>query len=730
MKYIHLFISILFLFACEHDPLLSDEAVAVRLIPSLDNSASGDTRVVDKNWFTTDIVGVSIDGTNYKQYKPSANGTSVVLEPNGISETLYYPTNGDPVTFTAFCPHQAPVSNVVTYSAFADQSTSAKMQAVDLVYHKGATGSKSNPTPSIEFQHKFSKIVIIATCGADVADLSDLAMTITNVPTKATFDLNDETKAVDTKGIITPYHDNVAADKTTAMAIVPPHLGTPYTGRTITFKSSKSGLDYSYAIPDGFEFETGKSYEFIFTLTEAEPVATLMDPANCYIINEDASHIIIPLEQAIKGWELVGTTVTTDKTDYVGHLNALLASGDWEVVTLWRTWDNTVAPTITATQYSELNDGKYYARLLRLNVVPKGNNCVIALRSTAENNGYPAKTIWWSWHLWFTDYVPGANMASTKNGQVHTYLSNAFTTGIYQNSVMMDRNLGATGSVSGNSAITPTLSWTDADAGKWYGLMYQWGKKDPFTSTEGQGDNKTEATVCPPIYDAMGVRIIGYEYWNTSSNYWGTHCDDHGVIQAEVKADAGWNDDGFPKVERKNDQERMVQTIRCPYIYFFGGTPMTNWTATMYGDLWLDGNSKTAFDPCPPGWRVPKGGKNSSTDNPWAGFYDGSSSSLNTGTADSPVFNWHTMHGRLYTGIDKNGTVPLGVTAWYPATGVRADSPSVGHAFTLIKVDGYLWAASVHLFYGTCLAFHEGMVNPASTRVISEGLPVRCIRVE
>ena len=131
--------------------------------------------------------------------------------------------------------------------------------------------------------------------------------------------------------------------------------------------------------------------------------------------------------------------------------------------------------------------------------------------------------ILWSWHIWVVDYDP--------NLTAQTYLSG---------SVMMDRNLGAL------DAGTTTTA---------YGLLYQWGRKDPFVAPVSE-NNFAQTT---PANTLSSVdNIADYNY-----------------------------------------------SIQNPRVALRGSWDNNN-------NLW--DNEKTIYDPCPAGWRVPDGSNNS----PWA----------------------------------------------------------------------------------------------------------------
>ena len=141
----------------------------------------------------------------------------------------------------------------------------------------------------------------------------------------------------------------------------------------------------------------------------------------------------------------------------------------------------------------------------------KEGNAVIAAKDASG-------AILWSWHIWLTDKPEGQE-----------YYNNAGT--------MMDRNLGAT-------------SATPDDVGA-LGLMYQWGRKDPFMGS---------SSISSSYHLAMSTGT-----WNIAS----------GGSTVDAKAN-----------------------------------PMT-----FYADMSLPNecwsSMKTVYDPCPAGWRVPDGGENS-----------------------------------------------------------------------------------------------------------------------
>lgn len=155
-------------------------------------------------------------------------------------------------------------------------------------------------------------------------------------------------------------------------------------------------------------------------------------------------------------------------------------------------------------------------------------NAVIAAKNSAGK-------ILWSWHIWLTD-APKENVYGSAGS-------------------MMDRNLGAltSGVEEYNTA----------------GLLYQWGRKDPFLGANSMRDNDptkkgSSATWPSAVESSETTGTIAYAIENPMT---------------------------FITYNTNN------------YDWYYtsdNSTDHTRWNAV-----------KTEYDPCPAGWRVPDGGDNS-----------------------------------------------------------------------------------------------------------------------
>lgn len=226
---------------------------------------------------------------------------------------------------------------------------------------------------------------------------------------------------------------------------------------------------------------------------------------------------------------------------------------------------------------------------------------------------------------------------------------------IYANGAgtVMDRNLGAT-------------SATPGDVGA-FGLIYQWGRKDPFL---GSGDlntyqrAKASKSIPAPVECTASTGTRNYSIQNPTT---------------------------FIK-------ESSDPSYRHDWIYSSEKTATDRW-----------GENKTMADPCPAGWKVPKGGP----DGLWgkAGF-------------DTYEHDYAYSHGRTFS------TQVIGdEVAYYPISGVylgtRTDYMSLIYQgnYWSINNDGYRYEHRVYTFE----VAHSGAESDMTLNPIY-GVPVRCVK--
>ena len=237
----------------------------------------------------------------------------------------------------------------------------------------------------------------------------------------------------------------------------------------------------------------------------------------------------------------------------------------------------------------------------------------------------------------------------TDQPQGQVYYNNAGT--------MMDRNLGAT-------LATP------GDVGA-LGLLYQWGRKDPF----------------------LGSSSIHYD------------------SKSEAKSTITW-----PSVVKSNSSNGTI-AYATAHPTTFMTCNHSNWDWYYTGDSSTDNtrwttseSTKSIYDPCPAGWRVPDGGDNGV----WSKSL-GSSSNFYKYPYDS------TNEGMNFSG--KFGSAS---TIWYPVSGFRnSDDGSLGY----VGYFGSYWSASPYNSYACGLFFSSGGSGfPLNDFSRAYGHSVRCLQ--
>lgn len=224
--------------------------------------------------------------------------------------------------------------------------------------------------------------------------------------------------------------------------------------------------------------------------------------------------------------------------------------------------------------------------------------------------------------------------------------------------IMMDRNLGAT-------------SATPGDVGA-LGLHYQWGRKDPF----------------------MGSSSISSSEIAKSTITWPT--------PAQSNSSRGTIDFAIanPTV--------FISGNGINYDWYYSGNHMTEnsrWSAS----------SKTIYDPCPAGWRVPEGGESGI----WAKALGSDSYSL------SCPFD------ETNKGVDFSGRFGSAETIWYPAAGYRTAGEG---SFIQVGVRGYYWSASPWPYYEDYAGaqmlslLSSGSVTPSDGEDRALGQAIRCVK--
>ena len=334
--------------------------------------------------------------------------------------------------------------------------------------------------------------------------------------------------------------------------------------------------------------------------------------ANCYIITKPGSYRF--------------ATVKGNSNISVGNVAS--------AAVLWETFNSVYAPAV-GDLISSVSYSNGYITFSTPSAYKEGN-ALIAAKDAYGN-------ILWSWHIWFTDMPKG-----------QVYYNNAGT--------MMDRNLGA---ISASPGDYQSL-----------GLLYQWGRKDPFLGSatiDNYGTEPKSTTTWPAGVESS--RSTGTIEYATS----------HPTT--------------FIKLNDKNED-----------WYYTGGstTDRTRWTTS--------DKPKSIYDPCPAGWRVPDGGKN--------GVWHKAVGTDQSSYKRSPSGQGTNMGG--FFGSDSS--------IWYPFAGYRDKKYT-----TLFRAAGYYWSATndastssdyINDAYVLINNDYEGgkVYTKYNSKERAEGCSVRCIK--
>ena len=528
----------------------------------------------------------------------------------------------------AYYPYIETISDVnELYFEIASDQTDGAYELSDFLWAKAEGVCRDEGAVNLQMKHIMSKLTVNIVAGEDyVGSLpEDASVQLHNTVTRAcvniaqgslTTDSYSGAKSIRMKNRGVKMVDGVKAVVYEAI-VVPQMLESIMPLLEINSKS------VSYLLEDRFNFRPGVAYTYTVTLNTSTTAIKVEigceiedwnnaggDPGNEGGSSEDGSeeeedtNVYIDLSAA-------GTTncyLVQQAGDYkfkavIGNTDATVGNVK-AVEVLWESFGTDEKPNIGDLIASASFKNGYICFSTPENF--RNGNAVIAAKNSKG-------IILWSWHIWCAE----------EGWQEQEYYNDAGT--------MMDRNLGAT-------------SATPGDVGT-LGLMYQWGRKDPFMGSSSISSS---------------VLALSTGTWNIASGGSTTKAEENPMM-----------------------------------FYTSMSLPDGSWAST-----------KTAYDPCPYGWRVPDGGE----DGIWAKA---------TGSSSGIPFIFDNG-GMNLTGKLGDGDVR------YPLVGYRFDSSgvlsSVGHY-------GRYWTCYQS---GNCVGYpFQNDVFATSISINSpHGLPVRCQKEE
>lgn len=553
-------------------------------------------------------------------------------------QTIYW-GNGKSDVY-AYYPYFETVADINNqYFELATDQTGAGYEMSDFLWAKAEGVSQTDGAVNLEMKHLMSKLTVKIVAGEDyIGSLpEDASVQLHSTVTNVNIDLENGSvvkdpysgaKSIKMKNLGIRTFDGEKAVVYEAI-VVPQMLENSVPLLEINSKS------VSYLLEDPFNFRPGVAYTYTATLNTS--TTAIKVEIGCEI--EDWNNTGGDSGESSEGGEGDNNEGEEDTKTYAdlsaaGTANCYLIqqAGDYKfksvigntdatvgnvkiVEVLWESFGTDEMPNVGDLIASvSYKDG--YIRFSTPENFRDGNAVIAAKNSKG--------TILWSWHIWCAE----------EGWQEQVYYNDAGT--------MMDRNLGAT-------------SATPGDVGA-LGLMYQWGRKDPFMGASSISDD---------------VLAVSTGTWNITPG--------GSIAEAEEN-------------------------------------PMTFYTYEDYMPSigsWM--STKTAYDPCPRGWRVPEGGKNGV----WAKALGASSNVLVSSNSTN-------------AGINFTGKLGDAESIWYPTTGFLTGNEG---ALICVNSHGNFWSCSRYdkenyrnnIYYMYFLT--TGDIYPfENTGFPIEGNAVRCLK--
>jgi len=357
---------------------------------------------------------------------------------------------------------------------------------------------------------------------------------------------------------------------------------------TYLFGSESCSIKYEFYLGanlvNDFNLEANKEYNYRIVIKEKGSATTdsrvkdftpivFTQDANCYIINppDDSGDPDC--------WRVFSIPITRINTfwgggDYQNNPNNCLDNNSqWTAYVIWSDFDHDNSQFRFSAGSTTLSGTGTNNITFQVRTGARGNAVIGLKRQTSGGN-------WtdyiWSWHLWITDYhpdealtnnmtpIPSVYDYAVSGGHVQRMEGSMWQTGgLYQNSFLMDRNIGAL-DISRHDYSDPGV------------LYYQFGRKDPFwyprleeTATH-INHRVSNSTIQSDVLDFSVANpdtfIMGSTFWlgGVNNKYNNTTSGSQSII---------WQD---PTATSNNQ----------------GSVPANH--------------QKSLFDPCPPGWKIPE----------------------------------------------------------------------------------------------------------------------------
>ncbi len=467
-----------------------------------------------------------------------------------------------------------------------------------------------------------------------------------------------------------------------------------------TYTQGAESFDVAYRVYPGAnaanDFNVIRNYKYTITLTikGANPGDRVVvnkttddlsanGTSNCYIVSKAGRQYKFRVD-------VVGNGVPIPQEAYGSQtpISHGIILGD--VTNPFVVWETGSQGSVIVPGSVKVQDGYlYFTTAGKTGTIVNEGNAVVAVR---YSNGNVA----WSWHIWATRYDPDQDYDT-----YYTYPLSPRVTGKY--------NLAATPSY--HYAVMKYNLGADATAAEGsiglHGLLYQWGRKDPFigprtyasTGTDFAPTTNAAGHEWKTILNTTAIASIGQ---NTNAELWYTWAHPTHFLRSNGIKTKDW-------AARADEYKYQHDNLWGNY-----STDPKAYPNQSFG-------KKTLHDPCPPGWRVPPADL-------WTNFIDiNTAQVVGQGALTGPVnANGSYNNGwRFYYYYGKKDRY-----AFYPYIITR--SPIDGQFTT--GNSGFYWSSSVFVAgHYTAAAMGLYAVNKAYGAPLADGHrgqanAVRCIR--
>ena len=638
MKRIYIpFLLTLALTACQESDITPESPVVSDYMSFNILAPGAQTKVLNNAFEASDVIGLYV--TDYVDDNTPmplqisgnrANNTQVTYDGGAwIPDQAIFWGEAKSDVF-AYYPYSESISDVnAFYFKLAPDQTAEGYEMSDFLWAKATGVRQTDGAVNLEMKHVMSKLTVKIVAGEDyIGSLpEDASVQLHSTVTNANINLETGSVVKDPySGAQTIMMKNLGIKSFEGKkAVVYEAIVVPQMLESSVPLLEINSKSVSYLIEDPFNFRPGVAYTYTVTLNTS--TTAIKVEIGCELEDWNSAGGGESGEGGESGdggsdeGEDDGVEYTDLSAEGTANCYLIQGAGDYKFKTVIGNTDATVGNVKSVEVLWESfgteempNVGDLIASVSYKNgyirfSTPENfrdGNAVIAAKNSKG-------TILWSWHIWCAE----------EGWQEQVYYNNAGT--------MMDRNLGAT-------------SATPGDVGA-LGLLYQWGRKDPFL---GRSSIKSTGT------------------WNKISS-----------IGSQAEAESN---------------------------------PMTLYNSlTMPDGSWS--SSKTVYDPCPSGYKVPEGGD---------------SGVWSKALGSSSTFTDKSLYNSTNKSMNFSGKFGPSASIWYPVMGHYSSGVYGDDGYR-----GYYWSSTPrNKDYAYFLKLSQsGEIVPSSgDNTKSAANSVRCIK--